>query len=59
MKWQRKLGAPKPEETFYDLYDRARLLESREKQYSAGNQRTHADEHSSKTFRSSQKGQKS
>ena len=24
VKWQRKLGAPKPEESFQDLYDRAR-----------------------------------
>ncbi len=36
VKWQHKLGAPRPEETFYALYDRARALESREKQYSAG-----------------------
>ena len=27
---------PKADETFYSLYDRARALESREKQYSAG-----------------------
>ena len=33
MKWQ-KPGAPKPEESFQDLYDRARLLEQYEKQYS-------------------------
>jgi len=44
VKWQRKLGAPKPEETFYDLYDRARALESREKQYSAGMQRAYGGE---------------
>ncbi len=31
--WQRKLGAPKLEETFQELYDRARILEQREKQY--------------------------
>ncbi len=35
VKWQRKLGVPKPDETFYALYDRARMFESREKQYSA------------------------
>ena len=34
VKWQRKLGAPKPEESFQDLYDRARLMEQYEKQYS-------------------------
>jgi len=35
IKWQCKLGAPKPDETFYDLYDQARCLECREKQYSS------------------------
>lgn len=34
VKWQRKLGKPKPEETFHELYDRARMLEQHEKQYS-------------------------
>ena len=34
-KWQRKLGAPKPDETFYELYDRARTLERHEQQYNA------------------------
>jgi len=29
LKWQRKLGAPKPGETFGELYDRARTLVSR------------------------------
>ena len=33
MKWQRKLGSPKPAETFYKLYDCARMLEQHEKQY--------------------------
>ncbi len=33
VKWQRKLGVPKPEETFPELYDRARVLEHHEKQY--------------------------
>ena len=33
-KWQRKLGAPKPGETFGELYDRARTLERHEKQFS-------------------------
>ena len=32
-KWQRKLGAPKPEETFQGFYDRARMLEIHELQY--------------------------
>ena len=32
-RWQCKLGAPKMEETFQELYDRARMYEQREKQY--------------------------
>ena len=32
--WQRKLGAPKTAETFNDLFNRARTLECRERQYS-------------------------
>ena len=32
-RWQRKLGAPKPSETFHELYDRARMLEQHERQY--------------------------
>ena len=39
VKWQRKLGAPRPDETFYTLYDRARALKSREKQYSSSSDR--------------------
>ena len=35
MKWQRKLGAPKPDESFHDLLARARMLEEHEKQFSA------------------------
>ena len=35
VKWQRKLGAPKPQETFASCYDRARTLEQHEKQYAA------------------------
>ena len=35
VKWQRKLGAPKPQETFRELYDRARTFEQHEKQYAA------------------------
>ena len=35
VKWQRKLGTPKPQETFRELYDRARTLEQHEKQYAA------------------------
>ena len=27
MNWQRKLGAPKPSETFQELFNRARVLE--------------------------------
>ena len=34
-KWQRKLAAPKPNETFNELYDRARTLEKHDKQISA------------------------
>ena len=33
VRWQRKLGAPKVEETFQELFDRARMTEQREKQY--------------------------
>ena len=33
-KWQRKLGAPKPKESFEELYDRARTLERHDQQYS-------------------------
>ena len=35
VKWQRKLGPPKAEESFCDLYTRARLAEEYEKQYAA------------------------
>lgn len=34
-KWQRKLNAPQPEETFAQLFERARMLEQHEKQFSA------------------------
>ena len=34
-RWQRKLGAPKLDESFMDLYDRARVLEKHDEQYSA------------------------
>ena len=33
VKWQQKLGAPKPSETFQELFNRARVLEQHEKQY--------------------------
>ena len=33
-RWQRKLGAPCPEETFSQLFERARMFEQHEKQYS-------------------------
>ena len=33
-KWQRKLGHPKPDETFEELYGRARTAERHDKQYS-------------------------
>ena len=33
VKWQKKLGAPKPDEIFHQLYDQARMLEQYEKQY--------------------------
>ena len=35
VKWQRKLEAPKPGETFLELYSRALMLEQYEKQYAA------------------------
>ena len=34
-RWQRKLGAPKPDESFEELFARARTTERREEQYSA------------------------
>ena len=42
-KWQRKLGAPKLEESFTELYDRARMLEQHEKQYQASAQAQRPD----------------
>ena len=33
--WQRKLNAPKPDETFGQLFERARMLEQHEKQFTA------------------------
>jgi len=38
VKWQRKLDAFKPGETFYALYDQALMLQSCERQYAADNQ---------------------
>lgn len=35
VKWQRKLGCPKPGEDFHDLFACARMLEEHEKQYAA------------------------
>lgn len=34
-RWQQKLNAPKPDETFGQLYERARMLEQHEKQFTA------------------------
>ena len=34
-RWQRKLGTPKIDEKFNDLYDKARVAERHEKQYLA------------------------
>jgi len=62
IKWQRKLGAPKPDETFYALYDQARGLESREKQYSSGvegGQSNNSSNHNRRPFRSQRDGQRS
>ena len=42
-KWQRKLGAPKPDESFDELFSRARTMECRERQYN-----DLADEHRGK-----------
>ena len=38
VKWQRKLGCPKPDEGFHDLLARARMFEEREKQFAASAQ---------------------
>ena len=35
VRWQRKLGAPKPAESFQELYNRARIVEQHERQYAA------------------------
>ena len=37
-KWQRKLGAPKLDESLTELYDRARMLEMHDQQYTAAAQ---------------------
>ena len=43
VKWQRKLGSPKPDESFHDLFSRARMLEECEKQFAvSANTRTEA-----------------
>lgn len=48
-KWQRKLGAPKTEESFDELYSRARITERREQQYSeAAGEKCHASPKTSK-----------
>ena len=33
-RWQRKLGAPRPDETFTQLFERARIIEQHDKQFS-------------------------
>ena len=50
VKWQRKLEAPKPGETFHELYNRARMMEQYERQYAAS-AATHSDQSSSKNDR--------
>ena len=47
VKWQRKLEAPKPGETFHELYNRARMMEQYEKQYAAS-AAAHSDQSSKK-----------
>ena len=39
VRWQRKLGAPKPDGSFHDLLAQARMLEEQEKQFSASRTR--------------------
>ena len=51
VKWQWKLGAPKPDESFHDLLLRARMLEEHEKQYQAS-----AESRSEKAWRISKSG---
>ena len=55
VKWQHRLGAPRPDETFYTLYDRARALEYREKQYSSILDRTPSGDHQQKPVKKEQK----
>ena len=50
VKWQRKLEAPKPGETFHELYNRARMVEQYEKQYAAS-AAAHSDQSSKKAER--------
>ena len=50
VKWQRKLEAPKPGETFHELYNRARMLEQYERQYAASAV-AHSDQTSKKNDR--------
>lgn len=53
VKWQRKLGAPKAEESFHDLYTRARLLEEYEKQYTASAESRNANSSKDRDSKSS------
>ena len=53
-KWQRKLGAPKPSETFQELYDRARTLEQHEKQYNAASVTVHGEKKNEKLIQPKQ-----
>ena len=55
-KWQRKLGAPKLDESFTALYDRARMLEMHDQQYTAAAQ---ARDGKTKGATHGEKGQKS
>ena len=50
VKWQRKLEAPKPGETFHELYNRAQMMKQYEKQYAAS-AAAHSDQSSKKNDR--------
>ncbi len=56
VKWQRRLGAPKTSETFQELYDRARVIERHERQYTES-AASRGDTPKKNTFRAREQGQ--
>ena len=60
VKWQRKLGCPKPDEGFHELLARARMLEEHEKQFavSAQSRNEHKKSHSEGSRKQNRTGDK-